>query len=521
MSTLRPISASLPPPRRLGVVGQRLIVLGALSGLTLAGVGGAVWQHRHHADSEVKSSAAKRLFSWAEPAQIERLALTNASGRVVVEHHRGEQVPWRVVDPQATAAEATAIDALLSAVLGASQEQEVPGDTADTPPEPQLFGLASPRMELILSGPDNQQERLEVGDKNTFNGSLYVRRGGRSEIVTCPASVEQALDKSFFDLRDKRVVTLPSTAYASIVVQADGATDYSLSKQADRWRLTAPIAAPANHAEAEALAGALSGLRAKRFVAEHGAGADVLQAHGLARPLYRATLTDDTQASAVLRVGRAVAGPSDVFYAQVEPAGPIVELGSDWVAKKFSIGLWELRDRHLASFKPDEVARISLREVERSGAPGRAVHAARTSGAAGDTPSWTGEVASGEPPSPPLDGQKVASLLQRLADMQAAGVVLEAPDAKALAKYGIDRPALEVVLEGEAAGDGEARPQLARLAFAAAPTVGPAGSDRLAAGAPGTPLWKVAHSDLDGIEASLAAFALAPETPPDTTAAAP
>ena len=488
------------PSAGLSLVRRRLLALVAMAIGSVAVAAGVVWQYRHDAQSTASKAQAERLFGWEAADAITRIDLTSSHGHFVIQRSDAVGVPWRLEAPQAVAGDGGSIDTLLGAALGGSQKALVAhgGDAEGANKDREvidwaLFGLAAPRITLTLTGPDGQQQSLRVGASSSFDDTVFVRRGDRNEVVAAASTLTQALDRSLFDLRDKRVLHLPSSRYQQVVVTPDSGPGYTLAQQGDDLRLTAPISAFADRTQAEALTGALSGLRASAFVAEKADDAAARRTWGLAKPLYTVEITDDTGARGSLRLGRITGGPDAALYAQANGAGPVVQVAGDWVVKKLSIGLWELRDKRVARVQPDQVQRLEVSESGRRLALTRHPEAGW---------QFDGDGARA------ADGDKVMRVVKSLCDLEAEGVAAEQASAEALAAARVDaNDALEVVLEG---AEGKA---LATVR--AAPE---RNGERLLGSIAGAPLWRVGPAGL--AQVAVAAEAYQPTASPPASHAA-
>jgi len=93
---------------------------GILLGVALA-LGAGIWlSNRHETQTLEATEQAKRLFGALEPTQIEWIGLTTSDGRPV-RLARREGV-WRVVEPIDFPADATAADAIATALATLSSE---------------------------------------------------------------------------------------------------------------------------------------------------------------------------------------------------------------------------------------------------------------------------------------------------------------------------------------------------------------------------------------------------------------
>ena len=70
-----------------------------------------------------------------------------------------------------------------------------------------LFGLSDPSLVLTITEKDNKTRQLLVGDSTPTGEAVYAKLADDPRVFTMATYSKNSLDKSFDDLRDKRLIT--------------------------------------------------------------------------------------------------------------------------------------------------------------------------------------------------------------------------------------------------------------------------------------------------------------------------
>jgi hypothetical protein len=378
-----------------------------------------------------EKEAEERLFAF-EPAAV-REAVVRAKGDAtrLVKGERG----WRIPDLDAEA-EKAAVDSLLERVAHAKRRTEAAPAGADARALA-AFGLAPPRAAVELELEGGSRATFQLGDKNPFDGTVFAR-AGEGPVVATAGDLEWWVDKSAFDLRDKRLLPFDDGEVARLEVRAKGKA-YALSRQGGRWRLAAPIEGPADEAAAGRVAGALRGLRATEFLPAPAAGGD--RALGLDRPAYVVTLVGGDKATRVLEIGEVPAAKGEAGPRPLRArlrgrrevaslaAGAAADLEQDFLA---------LRDKTVLPFDRDQVKAV---RSEAGGAVQWALE--RKAGGGGEAAEWSLTA----PRAARAQSGRVSSLLWTLSTLRAARFADE--EGKGAAERGLAPPQRVYVLLGD------------------------------------------------------------------------
>lgn len=155
-------------------------------------------------------SEEDRVFD-LDPARIESLSLR--ADRRLIRLER-ENTKWWIVAPSRAPADPQVLTEMTNFLSRLRRISDVDGTG-------HRFGLNSPRLEVEIEA-GGQTDRLRVGDRSAFSGDVYADRGAGSSVFLTEARLLELLDRSAFQLRDRRLVPCLPTAISAVSAKAPG-----------------------------------------------------------------------------------------------------------------------------------------------------------------------------------------------------------------------------------------------------------------------------------------------------------
>lgn len=236
-----------------------------------AALGGYIWfveMKREPAGDEPK---AERVF--AEVTQDDISALTLQAGNGDVTTLKKDGAGWTIETPVQVAADPSEVSGVTSnlATLDITRVIEEAPKTLET------FGLDDPRLKVTFTAKGTTRTLL-LGARTATGGDVYAKVEGASRVFLVPQWLEQGLDRTTFQLRNKAIVTVDREAIDHVsIIGAPGTIE--LKKEGDAWRLMQPIAARADAGEVGSLLSRLASGQMQAIVADQPA---TLDTYGLA-----------------------------------------------------------------------------------------------------------------------------------------------------------------------------------------------------------------------------------------------
>ena len=301
--------------------------------------------------------------------QIERRAkgLTSQPSTVNCEK-RGNT--WFVTHPIEAKADAEEIETLLSE-LRALQVSTFEADTveANVPARLENSGLDTPRLQIELTDGDKTYA-LHIGSavpsENGTQKRVYVKSVHQDAIYTVSDDIYTLLNKSAFDLRDKRVIDFQRTDTIGFVIskrnQQDDEKTVGIKNYDNIWELETPTGKIKTDAKAvDDLLFGVDSLEASAFVDEP---VKSLTSYGLAAPSIKVAFTQrGEEKPAVLLIGDHA--EDGTVYVKAEHAAEVARV-KRLLIDKIALGAAWLRDKQVLNFHIDDAIRLTLLHAEES-----------------------------------------------------------------------------------------------------------------------------------------------------------
>lgn len=251
--------------RRLLLLGAALFVLAAIVGAS------ALLAQDHQADWPSAVSTAENLFEYTR-ADVASITI-----------RRGEESPWTVVQQEGTLTLQgedgfPLSDATTSALLDAARilpcEAVLTSNPAEYRDHLADFGLDAPRYEAIVSYTDGVTTHLSIGNPGTENKAwYYMTVEGDERLFSFSRGMVEALFVSRDSLWEVESPTIHKARIDRITLTGPESTaqwtlagDITDSDAADKWRITAPFAYPADADAMSTLLSNIANLRLGAYI---------------------------------------------------------------------------------------------------------------------------------------------------------------------------------------------------------------------------------------------------------------
>ena len=238
--------------------------------------------------------------------EITGITVDDPSGTIAVTN---ESSVWKLAKPMEVPADSSAVDSLASA-LSTDKFTDV---VSESPDDLAKYGLTHPSMS-VTAATKGREFHLLVGKKNGDN--YYARDTTHPMIFEISSTVYDALNKKFFDLRDKSILHFdPATLTAVEIHNANGAIQCAQGED-DQWTILEPAANEGKAIQSWKILDPLQNARAKQI---YDSPPRAILAH-VAKPAIEVILTDKSGKKTTVDISAAT---GDSVYARTT-AGPEV-----------------------------------------------------------------------------------------------------------------------------------------------------------------------------------------------------
>ena len=328
----------------------------AIIGLIFLSLLGFVYFYEIKGGEERRKEAeqSKQLLDFKE-TEVERIELVRGDTTIVLA--KGPE-GWKINAPLVDRADQEAAERYLRNLAESEREKTVVDSAAATPEQAAQYGLAAPRLEIALGIEDGTEQALAFGADSPTDRFTYVQElGANPEIFVVRAWRFDNLDKSVFDLRDRRVLAFRKDDV--VEVRRSGAVGaVVLAREDGDWRVREPIAALADKDAIEDLLDKLNTDEIEAFVAED-PDIEALKGYGFEEStgMEVALLVGDDRAEKRLTIGR---DNGQGYYYARDASRPQVFLVDSTLVQELASSVDELRDKKPLRFDRDAVVRIAL-----------------------------------------------------------------------------------------------------------------------------------------------------------------
>ncbi len=167
---------------------------------------GAFYFYETHKEERLKDQKQRltQVFQIARH-EIKRISLKRQDNSILLEKTKGPTGPrWRLIRPIETEADALAVDQIIGTLESLRYERLITSGVSD---DLRKFGLQRPRLTVELDCGERVYG-LVVGNKTPLQDAFYAATLRKDKVFTVSDHNVAALDKTVFDLRDKRLFTI-------------------------------------------------------------------------------------------------------------------------------------------------------------------------------------------------------------------------------------------------------------------------------------------------------------------------
>jgi Domain of unknown function (DUF4340) len=352
-----------------------------------------VYEVRWAPEREKAEGRKGRVFA-AEPADVTAVELKRRDDTVRAAR-AGEA--WELKAPVEARGNRAGIEETLTTVLMAKMDREIesnPAGLAD-------FGLDKPAADVTLTLKNGTTLGLALGSKSPTGVWVYAREHGKPAVFVVPDGVLREATKPVVEFRDRTILAFDRKDVTGVDVAAEG-EPMAVVHADNAWRITRPVALPADGQMVGDMLEKLAAAKVKEFVAETPPS---LGTYGLDRPVRVTVHTgrDKDRASRTLMLGRVDADKKGVYAMRAGERS--VLLVPEDVARAVPRTVAALRDKQLVAVDRDKITRVELES------PKGAVTLAR------DGDRW--KITA--PQALPADQVEAGALLTRLRELRAQG----------------------------------------------------------------------------------------------------
>jgi hypothetical protein len=295
------------------------------------------WNKRKSREQTKEAASKSEKIFDLKAGDIQSFTITPQDKKSFTCERQGKQ--WAIVKPQPIAADQSKIASFVQSLTTATIDQVIAPHADDL----KDFGLDPPSETIQVSSPSNPQEfTLLLGQETPTNTGVYAQVAGNPRVFTLSDDTKTALEKSLFDLRDTRAMTLDTSQLNRIEVKS-GNQSYTLVKNPEGvWEVSLPPDVRADHFAVDGLVDNFQALTMQSIVAEDKKSE---AKYGFGKPTATVKLATPN-ASQTLVIGKK---SGNGYYAMNSALAPLFTLDQDSVSQ-LQKSASDFRDKDLFSW---------------------------------------------------------------------------------------------------------------------------------------------------------------------------
>lgn len=339
---------------------RRLVIAVAL----LAALGGLVWwsnkRKKAEADKPFASSTPKLMSVPEDQFQKIEIRKKDAETTVLEKDPSGN---WELTAPRKLPADQDAVRSLVSTLSSLNSDKVVEEKASDWA----TFGLAEPALRVIVTRKDGQAHEVQIGDEAPASSGSFARVPGDGRLYTLASWNKTSVDKTWKDLRDRRLLRFDSDKLLRVELTAKGQSMEFGKNAQNEWQILKPGPYRAESYQVDELIRRLRDAKMDTAVTDEDAK-KAAAAYAKAAKVAIARVTDPS-GTQQLEVRR---DKDKNYYASSTVIEGIHKLTSD-VGDGLDKGLDDFRNKKLFDFGWNDPTKIEIRQggaatnYERSG----------------------------------------------------------------------------------------------------------------------------------------------------------
>ena len=252
----------------------------------LAGLLGALYWSNHHKPAETVQASGDTppKILTLNDSDVTRVELKKKDGSEIALAKSGNQ--WQITAPQQLGADPSAVSSMVSTLSSLSSErlvEEKPDDLAQ-------FGLNAPSLEVNVTGKNNSEHKLLIGDDTPTNNGAFAKLADDPRVFTIASYTKSNIDKGVNDLRDKRLLTVDADKISRLDLTANQ-QEIEFGRNKDQWQILKPKPLRADSFQVDDLVRKLTDAKMDLTSDDQKKAAS---AFATAKPVATAKLTTDT-----------------------------------------------------------------------------------------------------------------------------------------------------------------------------------------------------------------------------------
>jgi len=260
---------------------------------------------------------------------------------------------WQMISPEYPA-DQTAVSQLVAAAATVSSDRVV----EDKDSNPKAYGFDDPSLKVDITTKNGKTSELRLGDDTPTNSGTYAMVEGDPKVYTVASFVKTGLDKTYNDLRDKRLLTFDQDKLSQVELIAKK-QDIEFGRDKDQWQIVKPKPLRADGSQVDDLIRKVKDAKMDTSVSDEDskkAAADFASG----TPVGTVKFTDATGSQQI-----EIRKNKDDYYAKSSVVSGIYKVPAD-IGTAVDKGLDDFRQKKLFDFGFNDPSKIEMHDGSKS-----------------------------------------------------------------------------------------------------------------------------------------------------------
>jgi len=178
------------------------------------------------------ADTAPKILSLSD-ADITKISV-KAKGGAETDLQRNNSGKWQMTSPEYPA-DQDSVNQLVSSAANITSDRVIEDKMSD----PKTYGFNDPSLKVDITSKGGKVSHFLIGDDTPTNGGSYAMLEGDPRVFTVASFVKTSLNKTFNDLRDKRLLTFDQDKLSRVELTAKKQTE-EFGRDKDQWQIVKP-----------------------------------------------------------------------------------------------------------------------------------------------------------------------------------------------------------------------------------------------------------------------------------------
>jgi len=329
---------------------MRLRSLLAAAALLVALAVGLYFSNKQEAAKAAKppSDAPPKILSIPD-GEITKISVKAKGGAETV-LQRTSAGKWQMISPEYPA-DQEAVNQLVTSAANITSDRVVEDKMSD----PKTYGFNDPALKVDITSKGGKVSDFLIGDDTPTNSGSYASLQGDPRVFTVASYVKSGLNKTFNDLRDKRLLTFDQDKLSRVELTAKKQTE-EFGRDKDQWQIVKPKPLRADGSQVDELIRKLRDVKMDPAVPDEDAK-KAMSAFASGTPVATVKFTDPSGTQQI-----EIRKNKDDYYAKSSVIAGVYKVPSE-LGTGVDKGLDDFRQKKLFDFGFNDPSKVEMHDA--------------------------------------------------------------------------------------------------------------------------------------------------------------